>query len=80
MAWKDSDRVLETPRGFAGEGGADLIGLNPGGTFHTSCNIFEKTQFSISFLVYCSDVKKMKKDLWTVKNGEGEERDLKRKE
>ena len=41
MIWKVSERVLETPRGFAGEEGADFVGLNPGGAFHISFNIFE---------------------------------------
>lgn len=40
MTWNDSDRVLETPRGLAGEHGADFVGLKPGGACHVSLNIF----------------------------------------
>ena len=40
MTWKDSERVLSIPIGLAGEEGADVLGLKPGGTFHISCNIF----------------------------------------
>jgi len=39
VTWKESERVLETPRGLAGEEGADLVGLKPGGAFHISCSI-----------------------------------------
>lgn len=28
IAWNDSDRVRERPSGFAGEHGADFVGLN----------------------------------------------------
>ncbi|KAL9257435.1 hypothetical protein AKJ16_DCAP24104 [Drosera capensis] len=36
--WKDSDRVLVTPMGFAGEHGADLDDLKPiAEPFHMSC-------------------------------------------
>lgn len=39
MTWYGSGRSRETGRGLAGEEGADLEGLKPGGAFHMSCSI-----------------------------------------
>lgn len=39
MTWYGSGRSRETARGLAGEEGADLEGLKPGGAFHMSCSI-----------------------------------------
>ena len=45
----DTERVLETPSGFAGEVGADFVGLKPGGAFHISCIISKSKR--IFFLI-----------------------------
>ena len=52
MAWNDSERVLETPSDFAGEVGADFVGLKPGGAFHISCIILKKPKDPFSS--FCS--------------------------
>lgn len=40
--WKDLERVLKSPRDFAGEEDVVLDGLEPRGAFHISYNIVKK--------------------------------------